>query len=142
MKLNKGHTKTMTDIPSCMPIPDIQEPAWNNMHLQELIEYIIIGWPSYTNKMRHNMRSYYTFRKELLIIDGEAINVIWVIVPTKLQLWVLDQIHSNDRGTVMTELLAKEFTYLINMNADIENMIKTVPCPEFQQTQTKRQDDF
>ena len=45
MQLSIVAISTKTDIPTCMSIQDIQDAAHNDMHLQELKEYIIKGRP-------------------------------------------------------------------------------------------------
>ena len=56
MTLSIDTIKTMMDIPFCISIHDMQKATQNDMHLQELKEHIIKGWPSYRNEIRQDMR--------------------------------------------------------------------------------------
>ena len=48
----------------------------------------------------------------------------WILVPFLLQTKILDQLHSNHMGMKKMLTLTRESVYWINMNADIEYMVK------------------
>ena len=61
---------------------------------------------------------------ELVITDGIVMKSKWISITFALQTQILDQLHSNHMGIEMMQLFTKESAYWINMNADIENMVK------------------
>ena len=82
---------------------------------------------------------YWSFRYEIVVIDGIAKKRRRIIILAFLQKKALDQLDVNHMGTEKTRLPAQESIYLINMNADIDNAIKIVPYINFQATQPKIQ---
>ena len=68
------------------------------------------------------MQPYWSFRDEIAIIDGTAMKGRKVIVPETLQDIVLKQLHLDH--IEKTRLLACESICWINMNANLEEMVK------------------
>ena len=61
-----------------------------------------------------------------------------IITPVSLQGNVLNQLHINKMGIEKTRLLASKFIYSINMNTNIEDIVKNCPiCLDFLATQPK-----
>ena len=59
-----------------------------------------------------------------------------IIIPISLQVQILDQLHSKHTGIEKMWLLARDSVYMINMNADIEHVVKQcATCLEYQQMQ-------
>ena len=80
-------------MPTFMSIQDIQ----NDMHLQELKEYIIRGWQSIRNEVKQFMRLYWTFRDELTMI--EIITIEGKLLSSQHNCKnSLDQLYSNQMG--------------------------------------------
>ena len=48
-----------------------------------------------------------------------------IILPTEVQKHILDQLYSSHMGIDKTKLLARKSIYQTDMNADVENAIKT-----------------
>ena len=66
MKMNIG---IPTDIPNCMIIQEIQQLMAKDDNLQQLREHIIRGWPQNRNEIPQEIRSYWTFRDDMALID-------------------------------------------------------------------------
>ena len=70
------------------------------------------------------------------MIDGVAMKGTQLIIPFSLQKNILDQLHSNHMGMEKRWLLARESVYWINMNADVQHVVKLcVKCLKYQWTQ-------
>ena len=95
-------------------------------HLHKLRECTIKGWSQSKNEVPHEVRSYWTFRDDMAMIDGIILNDRLNITPKELQKQVLDQFHSNHMGIKKRWLLAHESTYWIGINANNETDRKTV----------------
>ena len=125
---------TITAIESCMGITDcITEEIRKAMSCDEYIgmlsELILCVWPS------TKLQPYWSIRDEIAIIDGIAMKGRRIIIHAVLQDRVLKQLHLSHMGTEKTLLLACKSIYWINMNVDIEEMIKNCPtCLDFQAT--------
>ena len=98
MKLSRNTIKVATNISTCMSFQDIQEATWEYDHLHEVKKtHTILGWPSTGNKLKHNMRLYFTFRNELAIFDCVAMKKSWIIITTRLQ-HQADESHGHQKG--------------------------------------------
>ena len=63
MNLSTDAVNTMTDIPACISIQDIQEATQNDIHLQALRKHIIRDWQSKRNEPKQSDCSGYLERK-------------------------------------------------------------------------------
>ena len=62
--------QSMTDIPECMSILQIQQASAQDEHLQCLKSFIIAGWPSTKDELHSNLRPYWSYRDDLAVIGG------------------------------------------------------------------------
>ena len=130
--------QSMTDIPECVYIPQIQQASAQDEHLQHLKNYIIAGWPSTKHKFHSALRPYWSYRADLAVIDGVVMKGRCIIIPVVLKQQVLDQLHLNHMGIKKTKLLTCESVYWVDINTDIDKHIKSCnTCLEFQQMQSK-----
>ena len=65
------------------------------------------------------------FKDEMAIMDRTAIKGRRIIIPASLQEEAINQLHVNYVGIEKTGMLACKSIYWINMNADIEEAIKS-----------------
>ena len=72
------------DIPDCMRTEEIRLETLNNEHFGILSEYIVCGWPSTKAEVWNELLPYWSFRDEIVIIDGIAI-IGRIIEPASLQ---------------------------------------------------------
>ena len=75
------------------------------------------------------MQSYWSFREKITILDGIALKGRKIIIPKGLQDKAPKQLHLKHRDIEKTRLLAFESIYWINMNANIEEMLKMPHLP-------------
>ena len=62
--------QSVTDIPECVSIVQIQQASAQDDHLQHLKSFIIAGWPSTKDKLHGDFRPYWSYRDDLVVIDG------------------------------------------------------------------------
>ena len=130
--------QTATDMPECISMAEIQQAASQDNHLQQLKSLIITGWPDSSDKLCADLSPYWSYRDELVVIDGTILKGRCIIMPNSLRQQVLDQLHTNHMGIEKTKLLACKCVYWSSINADIEKYIKQcATCLEFQQMQPK-----
>ena len=130
--------QSTTDMPECVSMAEIQQALAQDDHLQQLKSFIIAGWPDKKDELHADMRPYWLYRGELVVIDGIILKGRHIVIPNSLKQQVLIQLHINHMGIEKTKLLACESVYWSSINADIENYIKhCATCLEFQQTQPK-----
>ena len=65
--------QSTTNILECMKIHYLQEATSQDHHLQHIIEYIILGWPDSKTQLPQDIRTYWTFRNDMEVIDGVSI---------------------------------------------------------------------
>ena len=126
------------DMPECISIEEIQHASSQDVYLQQLKSFIIAGWPHTKDELHTNIRPYWLYRDELMVIDGVILKGRCIIIPDSLKQQVLAQVHTNHMGIEKMKLLACESVFWHNINANIEAYIKVcATCLEFQQTQPK-----
>ena len=114
----------------------IQQATVQDEHLQWLKCFIITGWPDTKDWLHQDIRSYWSFKDDLAVIDSVIMKGRCIIIPEALKQQAIDQLHVNHMGIEKTKLLACKSIYWVNVNNDIENYIKNCStCLEFQQTQ-------
>ena len=130
--------QSKTDMLECVSMAEIQQALAQDYHLQQLKSFIIAGWPDMKDELHADLRPYWSYRGELVVIDGIILKGRHIVIPNSLKQQVLNQLHMNHMDIEKTKLLAHESVYWSSINADIENYIKHCGmCLEFQQMQSK-----
>ena len=62
--------QSVTDIPECMSISQLQQTSTQDDHLQCLKSIITAGWLSMKDELHSNTRPYWFYRDDLVVIDG------------------------------------------------------------------------
>ena len=106
MDIRVDAIQSMTNIPECMSISQIQQASIQDEHLQCLKSFIIAGWPSTEDELHTDLKPYWSYRDELAVINGIVLKGRHIIIPTSLRQQVLDQLHTNHMGIEKTQLLA------------------------------------
>ena len=88
-------------------------------HLQKLKNIIITGWPDSKDKIIAELKLYWSYRDELVVIDGIILKGRHIIIPNSLRQQVLDQHHTNHMGIEKMKLLCHECVHWCSINADI-----------------------
>ena len=118
--------QSMTDMPECISMGEIQQASVQDNHLQHLKSFIIAGWPDTKDELHADLRPYWLYRDELAVIDGVILKGRHIVIPNSLRQQVLGQLHTNHMGIEETKLLARESVSWSSINADIEDYIKTL----------------
>ena len=93
-------------------------------HLQHLKSFIIAGWLSTKDELHSDLRPYWYYRDDLVVIDGVVMKGRQIVISTVLKQQVLDQLHTNHMGNEKTKLLTCKPIYWANINTDIVKHIK------------------
>ena len=111
--------QSITDIPECMSISQIQQAAVQEEHLQCLKNIITSGWSATKDQLHIDIRPYLSYKDNLAVIDGIVMKGRCIIIPEVLKQQLLDQLHVNHMGIEKTNLLAHKSIYWVNINNDI-----------------------
>ena len=76
------------------------------------------------DELHNNLRPYWSYRDDLVVMDGVVMKGRQILTPTALKQQVLDQLHTNHMGIEKTKLLICESLYCVDINTDIEKHIK------------------
>ena len=126
------------DMPECVSMVEMQQALAQDDHLQKLKNFIFSGWPETKDELHTDLRPCWSYRGELVVIDGIILKGRHIVIPNSLKQQVLNQLYTNHMTIEKTKLLAHELVYWSSINADIENYIKhCTMCLEFQQMQPK-----
>ena len=126
------------DMPECVFMEEIQQASSQDDHLQQLKRFIIAGWFNTKDELHTNIRLYWPYRDELVVIDSIILKGRCIVIPDSLKQQVLTQLHTSHMGIEKTKLLAGDSVFWSNINADIKAYIKhCATCLEFQQMQPK-----
>ena len=98
MQISINVIQSTTKIPECLTMHELQEATSQDQHLQCLIEYVIQGWPENKNQLPQDMRTYWTFRDDMAVIDLVVVKSRCIVTPEALQQQVLKQLHINHMG--------------------------------------------
>ena len=90
--------QSVTDMPECVSMAEIQQASTQDDHLQHLKHFIIAGWPSTKDELHADLKPYWSYRDELAVIDGIILKGRCIIIPNILRQQVLGQLHTNHMG--------------------------------------------
>ena len=86
------------EIPECISIKQIQQASAQDEHLQCLKNSITAGLPSTRDELHSDLRPYWSYRDDLVVINGVVMKGRHIIIPVVLKQQVLDQPHTNHMG--------------------------------------------
>ena len=69
-----------------------------DQHIQQLMEYIIQGWPDNKDQLLQDIRTYWAFRDDTAVIYGVVIKGRCIVIPEVLQQQTLEYLDINDMG--------------------------------------------
>ena len=96
------------------------------------------GWPDEIRQVPNSLRTFWSYRDELGIVNGIIFKGRQVVVPQPLRADILEQLHTSHMGIERTRRLARDAVYWPGINKDIENIVKTCQaCQENQDQQHK-----
>ena len=104
------------------------------------MEYITQRWSDNKDQLPQDIKTYWTFRDDMAVIDNVVIKGQCIVIPGSLQQHALKHLHINHMGIEETKLLAHKSFYWMWMYADIENHIKRLfYMPSLSANTTKRE---
>jgi hypothetical protein len=101
-----------------------QETSKDNI-LTEIANYTINGWPKDRHNALEDTKKYWSFREDISLINGILYKGQRIIIPQSMQKEVKKRLHQAHQGIEKTKLQARETVYWMNINKDIEDMVKT-----------------
>ena len=90
--------------------------------LSEVYNAIMNGWSCQYEEP--TLKPYYKRRNEFTIHQGCIMWGIRVVIPKKLQAYVLDELHSGHTGIVRMKSVARSYVWWNNIDNDIESLVK------------------
>ena len=82
---------------------EIQQASAQDVHLQQLKSFIIRGWSDTKDELHADLRPYWLYRDELVVIDGIILKARLIVTSNSLRQQVLDQLHTNHMGIGKTQ---------------------------------------
>ena len=76
------------------------------------------------DELYSDLRPYWSYRDDLVVIDGVVMKGSHIIIPAVLKWHVLDQLHLNHMAVKNTKILTCKSVYWVAINTDIEKHIK------------------
>ena len=96
-------------------------------HLQHLKNSIIAGWLNTRDELHNNLSLYWSYRDDLVVIDGVVKKGRHIIIPAVLKQQVLDQPPHKSYGYQKNQVTCMhESIYWVDINTDIEQAYKKV----------------
>ena len=118
----------VSPVQSNLTITQIQAETARDPDMQQLIKYIIEGWPTRQQDVIQQLQSYHTFKEEMSVIDGLVFKGERIIIPIALQDKALQAIHRSHMGIQKTLDRSKGCFYCSGISKDITHVCKT--CEE------------
>ena len=93
----------------------------NDPTLSKVFQYTMSGWPNIPDQQ---LMPYYRRKYELSVECGCLLWGSRVIIPPKLQKYVLDELHVSHPGIVRIKSLARKHIWWPNVDRDLEEMVQ------------------
>ena len=100
-------------VKSNITINQVKQETAEDPELQQLIKYIIEGWPVKQQDCLDQLKGYHTFKEEMSVIDGLIFKGERLIMPKSLRSKALDVIHRSHMGITKTLDRVKRLLLLV-----------------------------
>ena len=98
--------------------------------LSRIIHFTVNGWPE-KSELNTDCEPYYKFRDEFTTEEGCLLRGIRVVIPSKFQDSLLDELHENHPGIVKMRSLARMHIWWLRIETDIESKVKNcIACQQ------------
>ena len=84
---------------------------------------IMTGWPNNIKEIPLILQPYWMFWEELTIEDGLILMGTRIVIPSKKQEVILNQIHDSHLGLQICKLQAKQTVYWPGLNDQLEKLV-------------------
>ena len=118
----------ISPVQSNLTINQIQAETAKDPDMQQLIRYIIEGWPAKQQDVIQQLQSYHTFKEEMSVTDGLVFKGERIIIPNTLKTKALQAIHRSHMGIQKTLDRSKGCFYWSGISKDITHVCET--CEE------------
>ena len=116
----------------------LQQETKKDSILQSLMEHVQNGWPESIEKVKPEIRDFWSMRDDISLVDGLVLCGSRIVIPSAARKRTLSSIHDGHQGEVKCKLRAKDAVYWPGIYKDIEDMVKTCSaCQEFMNAQPK-----
>jgi len=106
--------------------------------LLSLRSTITQGWPDTRSDCPAHLHAFWNYRDELTIADGVILKGTRILIPKSLQVDILQQLNYAHLGVEKCKLRAKGLVFWVNINHDIEEIVKScAPCQQNQNMNLK-----
>ncbi|XP_062703979.1 uncharacterized protein K02A2.6-like [Aedes albopictus] len=92
--------------------------------LQQVIQYIDSSWPNSSRIADRNLKTFYSRRESLSVVNECVMMNDRVVIPECYQQRVLKQLHSGHQGIERTKAVARSAVYWANIDDDIEALVR------------------
>ena len=100
----------------------LKKHTFKDLVLQQLVEYVVKGWPKMQKDCLEQLRPYHTFKEEISTIDGLLFKGQRLIIPSALRSKVLQVLHRPHMGVTKTLDRARSTFFWVGISKDIENV--------------------
>ena len=104
-------------------LQELQEATQADDELVLLKHTIMSGWPSTIKEIPPILQPYWTFREELTIEDGLILKGTRIVIPSKKQEAILNQIPDSHLGLNKCKLQAKQTLYWPGLNDQLAKLV-------------------
>lgn len=110
---------------------ELKQATKDDPDLSTIIKYLDFGWPD-KNKIPFHLRHFIKLKDDLLVCDDLLFLGNKLVVPKKLQLFMLQKLHEGHIGMDKVKSRARQVFYWQHMSLDIENFTKKCKvCEKF-----------
>ena len=121
---------------STAKITNLQRETLLDPELNCLRDTVITGWPNTIKELPTDLRPFWSMRDEISVENGLLLKGNRIIIPKSMQNDVLQQLHTGHLGQEKTKLRAKDSVFWVNINRDIDKLVKFCDtCQECQPSQ-------
>lgn len=110
-----------TPVELLMTARDVAKLSSKDENLSKILFWIRNGWP---NKVEDKLKDYYVRKDELSEYNG---CILWgsrVVLPKKMHQQVLQELHDNHDGIVMTKAIARSYFWWPGLDGEIERVVQ------------------
>ena len=119
-------------------IEQIKLATASDPQLRPVLDYTVSGWSKYAKDLPEEIRKYHAVRGELSVVDGKIIYHNRLVIPSSLQLEVLERIHDGHQGMTRRRERANMSVWWPGISRDIQSKVSVCEfCQENLPSQRK-----